>query len=132
MKDIVADLKTVSGTVNPDAKFYIYLQSASWCSPCRREMPHFAKMYPEMKEMGVELILLSADKTPELGVKFLTDYKAEFPAVMNDEPTAQKLPHYKRGGFIPRATFVDASGKLIKADSASIIHQWKEITNLGS
>ncbi len=130
MKEIVDGLKTVSGKVNPDAKFYIYLQTASWCPPCRKEMPHFVKMYPEMKEMGVEVILLSADKTPELGVKFVTDNKGDFPVVMNDEESAQKLPHYTRGGFIPRATFVDASGNLLKADSAGIIYQWKKITKL--
>ncbi len=130
MQEAVSSLNIIHGHINENAAFFIYLQSASWCAPCRAEMPHFVKMYPEMQKMGVELILVSADKSPELGVKFATDNQATFPVVMSSDSSVLSLPHFTRGGYIPKATFVTSSGELIKTGSGDIIHQWKSITGL--
>ncbi len=127
MASALAALDTFNAEVNMQARYFIYLRSASWCSPCRREMPHFAKMYPEMKQQGVEIILISADKNLQAGKKFLNDFKAHFPGVMSTEPAVEKLPAFKRIGCIPYATIVDAKGNLVQQGSAEIIKDWKQI-----
>ena len=47
-----------------DAKFYLCLFSASWCPPCRREMPRIAKTYAETlkDDPDIELIHFSRDQ----------------------------------------------------------------------
>ena len=47
-----------------DAKFYLCLFSASWCPPCRAEMPRIAKTYAETlkDDPDIELIHFSRDQ----------------------------------------------------------------------
>lgn len=51
---------------NTKARYYLFLYSASWCGPCRREMPHVVRTYRKIRQSDdVELVLFSADKTEE-------------------------------------------------------------------
>ena len=34
---------------------------ATWCGPCRAEMPHLQRLYPELKAAGVDIVGLSLD-----------------------------------------------------------------------
>lgn len=121
----VKSVKSFNGKINKKAKYYIYLQSASWCGPCNAEMPELAKMYPKMKRAGVELILVSADRDEETAKAFLKKYKAGFPGVMPSE--AADFPGYKPASGIPNAIIVDYKGNVLKTGHGSIIKQWKEI-----
>lgn len=67
------------GEPNTKAKFYIYLQSASWCPPCRKEMPKIVEMYPEMKKAKVEIILIGWDRSKEAAQKFSRVSRLLFP-----------------------------------------------------
>lgn len=39
--------------------------SASYCPPCHKFTPILAKVYSELKELGLEIILIPSDKTQE-------------------------------------------------------------------
>ena len=111
---------------NLNAKYYIFLQSASWCGPCNAEMPEVVKAYEEMKASGkVELILLSHDDNPTAGKGFLTKYKATFPGTMNNGASVPQLPPAKG---IPNATIMKADGTVIESGHGSIIRGWKNQT----
>ena len=59
-------LKSFNGKANKKALVYVYLQSASWCGPCNKEMPEVVKIYNEMKKDGrAELILVGHDQTED-------------------------------------------------------------------
>lgn len=34
---------------------------ATWCQPCKREIPHFNELYEEYKDEGLEVVIISAD-----------------------------------------------------------------------
>ncbi len=116
-----------NGEPNPKAKFYIYLQSASWCGPCRAEMPKIVEMYPEMSKAKVEIILIGCDRDKGAAQEYLKSFKAPFPGVMENE--GKDLPGFVQSSGIPHATFVNSKGQLIDADFAStgIIERWKEV-----
>lgn len=38
---------------------------ASWCPPCRKEMPHLVELYKEYKDKGFEIVGVSLDSTTE-------------------------------------------------------------------
>lgn len=116
-----------NGEPNPKAKFYIYLQSASWCPPCRKEMPKIVEMYPEMSKAKVEIILIGCDRNKEAAQGYLKSFKAPFPGVMANE--GKDLPGFVQSRGIPHATFVNSKGQLIDAAFAStgIIERWKEV-----
>lgn len=108
------------------ATHYIYLVSASWCGPCNQEMPHVVQQYKEMRECGVELILVSGDHDQGAAKGFLSKYGAEFPCVMGDTER-NKLPGWKDNNSIPFANIVDAEGNSLASGRAGqILGNWKQ------
>ena len=111
---------------NLNAEYFIFLESASWCGPCNKEMPDVAKAYELMKASGkVELILLSADSTEKDALGFLQKHKATFPGLM---PKGASVPERPQAKGIPNATIMKADGTIIESGHGSIIRNWKAQT----
>lgn len=123
----LAGVETVNAKPNYKAKYYIYLQSASWCPPCREEMPKVAKAYPEMKKKKVEIILIGGDETLEGVGKFLSSNKAEFPGVNIRDKAARALPGYKPSPSWPHVIFVDDKGNMLHEGHGADTLKWEEI-----
>lgn len=111
----------------PDARFYVYLCSASWCRPCRVIMPQIVARYPEIKAAGGEIVLMCYDSTPETGLAYVKKYNAGFPTIMagplaesNQFPLGFIAP---RG--IPSAIIVTPEGKAIYKGHAGALINWK-------
>ena len=123
--EALSEMDCFNGEPNPRAKFYIYLQSASWCGPCRAEMPKIVAMYPELKKAKVEVILVGYDRTKELAQKYLETFEAPFPGVMREE--GKNLPGCELSPGIPYAIMVNSKGKVVQSGHAARIFQnWKE------
>lgn len=121
----LARLNTFNATPNYKAKYYIYLQSASWCGPCCAEMPHIAKAYPAMKKKRVELILVGCDSTRDAAEKFLIKYGGTFPGVQIGEEGVSKLPGFTKSPSVPNAIFVDEKGKVLHSGHGSDVLKWE-------
>ena len=121
----LSGMETFNGTPNYKAKYYIYLQSASWCGPCNQEMPEIVKAYPKMQKQKVEIILVGCDSTVKAAEGFLTKYKAKFPGVMSSAPEARNLPGIQKASGIPHATIVDEKGRVLADGHGSIIREWE-------
>ncbi len=39
---------------------------ATWCSPCQRELDAYMEVYPEWKEMGVDIVAITTDNSRSL------------------------------------------------------------------
>ena len=120
-------LETFNAEANLEADYYVYLESASWCGPCRREMPGIVKAYKEMQKAGIEILLIGADRSPEAAQKYLEDFGAAFPGVHRKDKGVTELPGYTPASGIPAATFVTADGEVLKSGHGSIIMDWKKI-----
>lgn len=121
-------LKWFNGKPNANAIVYMYLQSASWCGPCNKEMPGIAKEYRKMKKDGrVELVLLGRDKSEASAEVFLKDYGADFPGTMADGKNVDKLPGFAMASGVPHLTIVDVNGNVLrKCHPQAGIASWKE------
>lgn len=120
-------IKSVNGKPNQKALVYYYLQSASWCGPCKQAMPDIVETYKEMREDGrAEIILVGHDQTPE-GVKaYISGYKSKMPAVQVQAKNVDKLPGFSLASGIPNVIVVSADGNVItQGYPTSIIPQWK-------
>ncbi len=116
-----------SARPNLNAKFFIILRSASWCGPCRNEMPRIAAEYANIRRSGqVELILHSQDNTPEQAVQFVTSNNGTFPVIAKDK--MPQLPNMPQTPGIPWAIFMDANGNVITNQHGSSVMQWREHT----
>lgn len=112
---------------NLKAKYFIFLHSASWCGPCRMEMPKIAAEYPNIRKSGqVELILASADQDPAKALEFVNSNKGTFPVIAKGK--MPQLPEQPQINGIPAAVFVDANGKILATEHGSAVMRWRDFT----
>ena len=85
---------------------------ATWCGPCREEIPHLNQLYSELKSKGLEIVGISMDSDGTDGVKdFVREFRMQYPVVMGDEKLAESF-----GGIIglPTTLIIDRSGQVAK------------------
>ena len=95
-----------------DAKFYLCLFSASWCPPCRAEMPRIAKTYAETlkDDPDIELIHFSRDQNDDKAKAWAKEHDVKFPVVK--PKGGNPLDLHSRG--IPHLFIVKADGTLLE------------------
>ena len=81
---------------------------ATWCTPCRQEMPSMERLYRELKGEDFEILAVSIDA---LGAKavapFMKEYELSFPALLDTGGTIQRL--YGTTG-IPETFIINKEG----------------------
>lgn len=57
---------------------------ATWCPPCRREIPSLERLYHLRKDTGFEIVAVSVDRTSLSKVaSFAANYRMSFPVLVN-------------------------------------------------
>jgi thiol-disulfide isomerase/thioredoxin len=102
-------------TNDPSAQLVLVNVWATWCGPCREEMPALVRLRHEGPP-GVTIIMVSADfdvPTDKL-VEFLTTNGVDFPTYLKTEKDTDFIAGLEPdwSGAIP-ATFLYSKGKLI-------------------
>ncbi|HJQ83576.1 MAG TPA: TlpA disulfide reductase family protein [Candidatus Binatia bacterium] len=64
---------------------------ATWCGPCRIELPHLDVLYRDKKERGLEVLAVNEDEDPAAMTKYLAEKPLGFP-VLRDRHG--KLAHH--------------------------------------
>lgn len=82
---------------------------ASWCAPCRREMPHLNDIYESYKKAGFVLLGVNLDENVAEAQAFLKKTPVVFP-VLSDS-TGAVAEKYKNQG-VPSSYFIDRKGNL--------------------
>lgn len=80
---------------------------ATWCGPCRNEIPHFVKMRNEMDANKLEIIGVSSEK-PEVLRKFANENAINYPIASD---TNLPAPYDKIKAF-PTTYFLDSNGSV--------------------
>ena len=83
---------------------------ASWCEPCREEMPLMETFYQKNKD-NVEIIAISLDRPSDLGDVKKIAQKYSFPTATKDMVNFEE---YGRIWRIPSTFIVDKNGFLVK------------------
>ncbi len=119
-------VRRVSGRINQNALVYIYLQSASWCGPCRQAMPDIVEEYKKMRRDGrAEIVLIGWDRTADEVKSYIEGYRCRMPAVFREARNVDRLPGFSMASGIPTATMVDADGNVIRSGSPlSVVPTW--------
>ncbi len=83
---------------------------ASWCPPCRAEMPLFEDIYKRYKDKGFLILAISTDVNEEAVHKFLKDIKVSFPVLMDDGKVSET---YGITG-LPTSFLIGRDGKVVR------------------
>jgi peroxiredoxin len=57
---------------------------ATWCVPCREEIPHFVDLQNKYRDRGLQIIGVSMDDGPEPVRDFYQRFKMNYPVVMGN------------------------------------------------
>ena len=99
-----------------DAEVTVVNVWATWCQPCREEFPDMLKVYRELKDEGVRLVLVSADfpEQKSQARQFLAGHQVAFQTYLKtgkDMPFIEALgPDWT--GALPATFIYDNTGKL--------------------
>ncbi|MBK8421005.1 TlpA disulfide reductase family protein [Candidatus Villigracilis saccharophilus] len=63
---------------------------ATWCPPCRDEMPTLQKFYEKYKEKGFVLIAIDQEETPEVVAPFVAEFGLTFPVWLDLDYLAER------------------------------------------
>ena len=65
---------------------------ATWCGPCRQEMPHLEALYEKYNGLGFELLAVNVEKNNAEGArKWLQETPVTFPVLFDPENQVTKL-----------------------------------------
>jgi peroxiredoxin len=65
---------------------------ATWCVPCRQEMPHLQALYEKYKGLGFELLAVNVEKDNVAGArKWLEETPVTFPVLFDPNNQVTKL-----------------------------------------
>lgn len=98
---------------------------ATWCQPCREEMPELLRLRDEHKDAGLKLILVSCDFAQEsaqateflgsLGVTFQTYIKNQ----VDNEFVSQIDPDWT--GALPYSALINSEGEIVRTWEGKLI-----------
>ncbi|WP_409973648.1 TlpA disulfide reductase family protein [Bacillus sp. Bva_UNVM-123] len=83
---------------------------ASWCGPCKAEMPHMEKLYAEKKDGDFEILAVNvttSEKNISHVEKFVADYGLTFPIPLDEKGSVAH--QYEIIGY-PTSFFIDSDG----------------------
>ena len=80
---------------------------ATWCPPCRREMPGLVKAYETYKDDGLMIIEVDVAEPPKTVAKFVQEYNMTMPVVLDQRQEVTRL--YRTDSF-PTSFFIDKDG----------------------
>ncbi len=80
---------------------------ATWCPPCKAEMPTLSAYYHENKSKGFTIIAIEAGDSREAVSPFVQSYQLEFPVWL--DPNGSALRAFGNG-TLPNSYVIDRSG----------------------
>ncbi len=97
---------------------------ASWCRPCKEELPVLEKTWRQYRKQGLVVVGVDAEDFTTDAKRFARKYGITYP-IVHDAPSAT-VDRYGVTGF-PETFFVDRKGRLVGAHIAGSILSTSEI-----
>jgi len=81
---------------------------ATWCVPCRNEIPTLSAMQKDFDSRGLSIVGVSYDDTPELIKDFQKDLKQDYTIVLGGRDVGAQLP----ASPLPTTYIIDRAGRI--------------------
>ena len=80
---------------------------ASWCGPCREELPEMEALQQKYKDLGFTVLAVNVDDKPEKANVLLDDIAVSFPVLFDTQGDVSKLYDVNA---MPTTVIVDRNG----------------------
>ena len=80
---------------------------ASWCGPCRKEMPLLEKIHKKYKKLGFTLLGVNVEQDTRAAKRYLKDVKVSFPILFDPANKTSKLYNVSA---MPTTILIDRNG----------------------
>lgn len=80
---------------------------ASWCGPCRKEMPVLEKIHKKYKRLGFTLLGVNVEENSNAAKNYLKDIKVSFPILFDNTNKTSKLYDVSA---MPTTILIDRNG----------------------
>lgn len=98
---------------------------ASWCKPCRDEVPMFIDAQNEFGDRGLQIIGLAVD-TPQAARGFAKEYGINYPVLANLTEGARIQDRYtgegSPAGVLPYTAIIDRDGHIVTRIAGALNH----------
>lgn len=105
------------GSANLAGKAYIVNFFASWCPPCRAEIPDMIALQNQYSRKGFTFIGVAVNETAPTIKSFIASKRISYPVVMSDDQLLRSFGRYVPDGeikAIPTSFVVNSSGKVVQ------------------
>jgi thiol-disulfide isomerase/thioredoxin len=85
---------------------------ATWCAPCREEMPAFTRIQARWKDSGVQIVGVSAED-PGKVARFARDFSIGYPLWVGDAASELTRRLGNGAGVLPHSVILDPSGRVL-------------------
>jgi peroxiredoxin len=80
---------------------------ASWCGPCRKEMPLLNDLHNKYKALGFSVIGVNVEQDSSMAKSFISSYPVDFPILLDVSNKASKLYDVSA---MPTTVIIDRNG----------------------
>ena len=84
---------------------------ATWCPPCRAEMPSLNKLYNMLKPRGLEVVAVSTDRSISDIKDFIKSHRVSFPILFDSDRSGAKQ---YRVFSMPTTFLIDRKGMIVE------------------
>jgi thiol-disulfide isomerase/thioredoxin len=83
---------------------------ATWCAPCREEIPMFKELHEAYGDKGFTLVAVSMDDGPGIVREFVEDYEIPYINLLGTDEVGEEF-----GGILglPMAFLIDGDGRIV-------------------
>ncbi len=82
---------------------------ATWCGPCRQEMPHLNKLHDKYRDAGFVLLGVNIDDNARAATDLATKLGLRFPVLLDTDKSVSRLYDL---GSMPATVLIDREGRV--------------------
>lgn len=82
---------------------------ASWCGPCRQEMPYLEELYARYKDMGFTILGVNIEEDSSKAQSLLKDIPVSFPVLFDTQNEVSRLYQVSA---MPSTVMIDRDGNM--------------------
>lgn len=86
---------------------------ASWCTPCRNEIPNMKAAYERFKSKGFEIVSVSVDEDRDEWIKAIKDDNLTWPQLLDNNIRETSASYRYSVTAIPSTFLIDSDGTII-------------------